>query len=220
MLTFKQYLYEEDEPRKKAKEVAEIIIRDCSPFLKEIGDNLHKTPLYRGSIKTHYGLTRLSVRKNRIPKDTSKEMHDVLNSALEQLSGIYYRSQAVFATSSKRIAYDYGHLNLLFPIGNFDYAWSPLVDDAYSWFAEGEHSEAVIRGLLKFDRANMSKYYNDVYDFIVSGKAEYKFNKGMKDAAVSDREIMINCDEYYLVPAWGDFNDYALEVLDFLNILR
>lgn len=214
MITFKQYLYEDEEKKISAAQAAEIIKRDCSPFLKEIGDKL---PLYRGTTKKIYGLTKLKVRKNRIPKDTSEEIHTILNDSFKFLSGIYYRSEAIFVTGSRRIAYDYGNLYMIFPIGKFNYAWSSLVEDAFSWFAEGENSEVVTNGIIKYDPNDLQKYYDDLYDFILSGKAEYKFDTGLQQAAASGREIMIKCDEYYLVPASTDFTEYAAEVLALLK---
>lgn len=200
MLTFKQYLLEQNnsiENTSTAEEVAEIIKRDCAPFLKEICDKL---PLYRGSKKLLLWTTKMSVRKDRKPMDASLELHNTLNTALQELSGINYRTEAVFATGSRRSAYDYGNSYLFFPIGKFNYAWSPLITDAYTFFGQGSDSEAVESGELVYYPENRSKYLDDVFDYVMSGKAMYKFDTGLRDAATSKNEIMFACDEYYLVP--------------------
>ena len=216
MITFKQYLQEQtDEYLDDPSQIASIIKRDCLPFLREIGDKL---PLYRGILSRHSTLTRRKVRKDRIPKDTSKEVHHVLNLAFKQLSGINYRSEAVFVTHNKNVALDYGAIHMIFPIGNFDYAWSPKINDAFEWFAQGDLSNAVLKKQIEYDPENLNKYYDDVFEFIVSGKAKYKFNTGLQDAAAWRQEIMIHCDEYYALPAWGSYDDLASDVLEILKV--
>lgn len=215
MLTFKQFLYEEE---KSAEEIAEIIKRDCLPFLKEWKNY---RPLFRGS-KIDGNFQKFTVDKNRKPKHTNQEIHDALNDAMYKLTGTYYRSEAVFATGDRRMSEEYGTPCLFFPIGHYSYLWSYKVVDAYNWFnlplSGFSQNYAVKSGYVKADPfKDMQSYLEQLKQFIISPAAGYVHNGELHEAIETGHEIMFACDSYYLVAADDISNDsIANRVLELL----
>lgn len=170
---------------------AQMLIRDCGPFLQSGGLEL---PLYRGlrlaDVKAPDYPMR--VHKNRRPKDSSIRLHDAFNGYLHEKFGIKYRSQAVFASGDSDEAASYGRLMTIFPIGNFDYCWSPMVKDLYN------DLPYKIEDLLNTANPRAIEVLNQWLD-----ENHYRHNVSMADfgqAIMSKNEIMIHCDNYYALP--------------------
>ena len=123
MITFKQFLTEEKNEL-SLEEAASIIKSRCQKYLKL------KIHLYRG-IKESMGAFEGEVRKNRIPKDTSQTGHAILNEFFKKAFGVAARSESLFVTPSRGIASGYGVAYEIFPLDDFDYIWSPILQDAY-----------------------------------------------------------------------------------------
>ena len=122
-MRLKQYLKE----GKDSKEILAILYEDCFPFLKEIKGT--DEFLYRGvSLSVSDILKRTTRLEDRRPKDTPEWMHEVLNNAFESKFGWPARN-GVFATSDIDDAEKYGTAYLFFPIGKYEYVWSPTVED-------------------------------------------------------------------------------------------
>lgn len=144
MTTFKQFLTEIafDEAQQQLEEVAELIKRDCQPWLKEAGKNL----FYRGLDSKSSGgylkplfdtdlFLKGSVRNDRSPKDSPNWLHDALNDYFISKVGVPLRSASLFIAADYGLASNYGKTYMIFPIGNFNYAWSKLTaDPAYEMF--------------------------------------------------------------------------------------
>jgi hypothetical protein len=139
------------------EEAAKIICRDCSKWLRESGGTL----FYRGVnldkfsrdpssfkrtpiVKLTSGelgylgdemMVRVSVPRNRKPSDSPQWLHDVMDENLVKNTGIPFRSRSIFAVGNYTVASDYGAPYAIFPIGDFDYAWSKVMDDpAYTFY--------------------------------------------------------------------------------------
>lgn len=213
--SFKQFLYEE---QKSAEEIAEMIKRDCSPFLKEWRNY---RPLFRGS-KIDGNFQKFIVDKNRKPKHTNQEIHDALNDGMYDLTGIHYRTEAVFTTGDRRMAEEYGTPCLFFPIGHYNYLWSYKVNDAYNWFnlplSAASQNYAVRSGAVKADPfKDMQSYLTQLKQFIVSPAAGYVHNSDLHEAIETGHEIMFACNSYYLITAY-DISDQSVanQVLELL----
>jgi hypothetical protein len=136
MITFKQFLREDDKEFYKSdmiNHVAEWINRDCSQFLSA-SNGKH---LYRG-LKVYHpdgGLPlamRISHPTDRAPKDSGSLFNDIFNKSIEQKFGVAdIRKKTIFATGDARQARQYGPLFFFFPIGEFQFAYSPSVTDSY-----------------------------------------------------------------------------------------
>jgi hypothetical protein len=139
MITFKQFLSEIQTASSDGEQAAKLVFENCKPFLKESEFHFTKPDinygvgaLYRGmnDVKLHR-LTEVSGTRLRSPKDSSKEMHELLDDYFDYKFGYRYRSRGVFCSGKESIAESYGQACLIFPIGNFKYAFSKQIEDAY-----------------------------------------------------------------------------------------
>lgn len=114
------------------------IKKDCAPFLSQREGNF----LYRGMKiprtggdwlrKIDKNFYIIATQVNRKPVDSSSELHNALNTVMAERTGIPVRSNCVFVAGNQFFAEDYGSIKLIFPIGEFHFAWSPNVIDAFT----------------------------------------------------------------------------------------
>lgn len=197
-----QDLFEEENPSLLA-----LIKTKCSSFLSESGK---KGLLYRGASNpgTFMGLYQTSdgnsaqvysktARKDRKPLNTNVEISNVLDDWFEKNIGFRARSQAVFAfpEGNKRFAEEYGGAHcVIFPIGNFSYAWSPLVTDLYEVAFGALGNSKGLNAEFKLEDGSPNLEAIDVF----MKKLKYT-NKQLPRALKSKREIMLNCNEFIAV---------------------
>lgn len=140
MISFKQFLAEADDVanwRKDVEAIAEIIKRDCGPYIAQSGGRF----MYRGFYPSAEKLAPVSdkvpqkmmtlgtVRKDRRPKDSPQWLHDLMNKKLVEKTGHPLRSQSLFTIGKLDNAEKYGVGHIIFPIGDFTYAWSEKIAD-------------------------------------------------------------------------------------------
>ncbi len=183
MTTFKQFLteIEFDEAQQQLEEVAELIKRDCQPWLKEAGKNL----FYRGLDSKSSGgylkplfdtdlFLKGSVRNDRRPKDSPNWLHDALNDYFISKVGVPLRSASLFVAADYGLASNYGKTYMIFPIGNFNYAWSKhTADPAYEMFMSAAHdntppsqttaAEAISKNFMAFLKKEKPNEYKEAY---------------------------------------------------------
>ena len=109
----------------------EFIQKNCQQYIRENPD-WKIDPLYRG-IQTNSEIQILSVRKDRRPMDSSEFYHNLFNKAFEANGIAANRSNSIFCSGWAKIAKRYGKVNVVLPIGEFKYAWSPTISDLYSY---------------------------------------------------------------------------------------
>lgn len=107
--------------------------KNCQPYLNEL--NCFENPshaLFRGTnnVKLFNGPVVVKPRLNRKPMNTQIHAHEILTKAFTELGFVANRNNSFFA-GSKSEAKSYGHLTAIFPIGNFNYTYSPLIEDLY-----------------------------------------------------------------------------------------
>lgn len=128
----KEFLVEDE---KDAKVMANLILRDCKPYLEQISYNIKEYPLYRGVPDSRLTFGALPNPENRPSRDTPTKIHEAMDNWFEKKFGIRYRSNALFVTGDKNMTSDYyagmtyGDLLLIFPIGDFRFCWSTKADD-------------------------------------------------------------------------------------------
>jgi len=114
---------------KKLYPVATTLIQSCGSFLSSINYNLHKFAVFRGLHHTTNGLFKIPCPVMRQPRDTPPEAHEAADNWFFQNFGISYRSNALFGTGSFNQAKEYGYVSAMFPIGDFNFCYSPIIDD-------------------------------------------------------------------------------------------
>ena len=219
MITFRQFL---NEQTFTPEEASELIIAHCHPFLAQSGfdpSNLNDTALFRG-VGDYVELPMFSKQTRwmrRNPVDTNRYIHNELNKYFDEAFGVEYRSESFFATGSEKIAENYGHTFLVFPIGHFKFIWSPIIEDAYSYFAQpnpdGIHHMSDVLG------KDISRHDDDFVDEIAEYlRKEHPYKStNLSEAITSRHEIMVHCDSYYALRYDGrlpdEFTEKVLELL-------
>lgn len=192
------------------KEVLSIIEQKCNPFLKQVNTS---QLLYRGSLSSIVGepYDIRNVKKNRIPTDMPLEIHSILDQWFQEKFNHKFRSNATFVTSARKIAAMYGDPYAFFPIGDFKFVWSPEVDDLFGNLQRFIRTKLnqnpefnSLRNALANDKKQTFEY---VKKFI--NNAKYT-NKNLTNAATSNNEIMIHCDQYVVVKPYV-FNSQLFE---------
>lgn len=180
MKTWREKLYENDrdEDNQKADRAVALIIEHCQEWIKACGGRV----AWRGVRQVAHGIIIAPVRKDRRPLSSSSDMHQAFQQALGDCPA--HRENSAFITGDDRRTIAYGSTYAAFPMGAFNFAWSPDVRDAYS-----------IHTLGKWDNP------------------EYKCNQDLPDALRSGHEIIVACEKILLVPAhiWDPYVKYKLK---------
>jgi len=182
------FLNEYDEQAWTEQEWAKIVKTikwDCKPFLTQAKGKI----LFRGLGYARDDFMKKTVRlSDRVPKDMPEEIHNKLNKFFVMKHGAPFRN-ALFLSGDNAQADEYGSLYRIYPIGNFEFLWSPAVNDlfsswedyAYGWDAEYGYPEE-----------NLRDFHNEIL------KNNYTTNDLAK-AIGSGNEIMLRCKSYYAI---------------------
>ena len=228
MISFKHFLNEDSTSNLTPEEAARQVAKMCKPYLKMSGfkydDGAITNGLYRGFTGTSDFITELSAPRARQPRNASITLHNILDRYLLDKFKYPYRSKGVFCVGSRAAAKSYGRVHLMFPIGSFKFAYSTGIEDAYADFEGSAGSLPVLHELILSD---MSKEVDQMIDnhgeftnvegllravrdyekpdlwFKLVDKWLRKTNPysdtNLKRAIKSGTEIMMQCDNYYLV---------------------
>ncbi|GAB3739926.1 hypothetical protein GCM10028794_24070 [Silanimonas algicola] len=157
-----------------------LVQRDCKPFLSVLGAAAR--PLYRGMSEQHDHVTVLDVRRDRQPKNMPRTIHAAADSWFSEKFGVRYRGAGLFCTGDRAQAAEHGYVYKIFPIGGFQFCWSPGVRDLSEW--------AKREGRLQLPPA----------DFVAAlDSLDYR-EEGLAEALASGCEVMVACRSYYAVP--------------------
>jgi len=180
--------------------LAYAIRKDCKQYLNENPEPIYNA-LYRGigGHKKKYimpNLIKKNVRLgNRDPADMPTYLHMEINQYFKDYHGAPFRN-AMFCTGSDVEASGYGAEFVIFPIGNFEYIWSPKIDDL--WTAYDSFTTA-----LGVNLSSGTALYDKFVDDVVYN-ADWE-TTNLIEAISSKHEIMIRCKSYY-----GIKYDYAV----------
>jgi len=131
MKNYNKFIYEQNTfDGFDVDEIVKVIQEDCKPYLDKFD-----TALFRGMNINSEDSAVFSLFdrfKHREPRTTSIEAHTVLDNVFNEEFGWKARSEGVFVDQNFGNEYGSG-LYLFFPRGDFDYLWSPKVEDLLSY---------------------------------------------------------------------------------------
>jgi hypothetical protein len=215
MITFKEFLAEEDQPQT----LVDFVQEHCQPFLKYAGLTAEQAvepanSLWRGMHRAGGEPVHLEVdgepqlctirttRKDRIPLDTHPDVNDAMNAWFKKEYGYNARNEGIFCfgANGKNMAQDFGRSYNIYPIGKIHALWSDKVVDL----------AGTISGALQLANAGpiskdtdytpemKAKMVRAVRDSL--NRQNYR-DDGLLEAIHSDkpREILIECDSYLAV---------------------
>jgi len=124
------------------------------------------------------------------------EMHNAFNAMLSLIKSPVTRSNSIFVGDYGSAGY-YGDRYAIFPIGNFEYAWSPPYEDLLMLKADElarytkkrfveKHSHGGYIYLAPLDDPK-------TYD-LAKVKNLFDINTGLQNALHTNHEVMIKCD--------------------------
>ena len=146
--------------------------------------------LFSGRKKT-IGWFKDSVRKDRNPRDTPREIHYLLDDMFKDKFGVRARTNSIFCYNDHFKALQYGDPYYIFPVGKYTAIWSTSISDLYIklkaifggrtidiWDSLHDDLKKKYLSHLKNESNIMGSYTDN----------PYKYNNG--------REIMLCCKEY------------------------
>ena len=242
MISFKQFLAEDDASSVTPLEAAKYVVEHCQDFLKEINFNISHNEnyarisspmLYRGM--GNFALNKgyvLSGARPRTPIDSSKDLTETLDEYFKKRFGYEYRKKGVFCSGSGGFAGNYGNVFLIFPTDGFDAIWSEEIEDAYTALDYRKNGETPVfarRICLAMNEDNpfaneelgeddqWKEWYRIVWQWLEE-------HHPYKDADILNGmlckvkpEIMLRCKEYVAIPRDGAFmHEFVEEMLELL----
>lgn len=180
-----------------------VIQRDCASFLSQVEDPFS---LYKGA-GAGYRFEKKQVRlDNRRPVEMDSVYHDAVNKYMTYKFGAPFRN-ALFVFGSAGEAEFFGNVHSIFPIGEFEFLWSPLVND------------------LNYKVNSMIVHNNPVPDWdgwiadhdaqaLVRGVAGGLYqNTDLQEGIDSGNEIMVRCKDYYIMAFAGPQKTGQLQLM-------
>lgn len=194
---------------------AEAIASKCKPYLGLVKDNLAKRLLFRGITKSddiqYEKLFLKRVRKDRKPRDTANDIHELINKYFERKFKIPFRSTSLFVTADPQYAAGYsntGFVAIIFPIGKFHYCYSPMVSDlTVKYLSKGRilkkegkiPSDVVFSANTEMISGKLLNPIDEKYNTLIMDSLGYKMDTDFNGIFTQefDPEVMIDCNEYY-----------------------
>lgn len=210
MTTFKEFLLEDEQT------LISFLNENCQPLIKEVGDikKYLKNPLLRGSrtlsqkekislnnkhvfINGFIGTTRI----DRKPKDTFAFITKFVDDTLEDKFGWKPRTQGLFVSSEYETVRDYGRVFAIFPIGEFEFLYSPKIKDlTINLSKKLKTANPLWKSYSSYGGISMPPE-EDYPDMLkeVNKAIKYFTNKDLNMAIELQSEISIKCSKYLAI---------------------
>lgn len=178
----------------------------CRPWLAASENGAEV--VYRGVKNAeHLGSFIKKTRTDRKPLDSVPTAHEIYNTLLQHAGSKANRSNSVFTTGYKLEAAEYGKVYIVFPIGEFNYVWSPKYED---WTREFDYHDVEL--LLKPEMFAYAADHGEIHNgrlsmpillSLIDNKNNFRFgaldkilkvNKDLVHGINSGHEIMIQCE--------------------------
>lgn len=217
MESFGEYLISEQETsdvdETTWEKVKEVLKKKCKPVLRDLKRGgvedlpfIGKWTRFNGPVKIR------KTRKDRMPKDTPGDVHEIFNEMLYEYTGVYGRSETIFATGKFTQADSYGNVYYVLPVGKYNVVWNPDVDDLYSlWDSNSSFTWAidVMSGNPpEIDPRDIEDEWERIYGEGEQGYWEYSditVDSPEKDAAVAEVLEILELDPDV---SFSDTRDY------------
>lgn len=194
MKTFKQFLNEGDSFD------LEQFKTDCQFMLNIMSksDQPNKEILYHGSGTRVFDYRIMQWKEREGPRDTPQRIHNAVNDYFKERLGHPIRNW-LFTTGNKKYAAQYGRgvALAIFPIGEFQWVYSPAVKDLTVILQGFKDSTAENTDLSAHEVDERSQ--NSLIDHIQD--STWVMNRQLDRGIARNVEIMIKCNEFYAVNA-------------------
>ena len=161
------------------REVEDRVQRECQPFLSLLGRS--GLSLYRGIDPRAPEVFEGRVDRARQPKNMPIPLHEAADAWFSRKFGVRFRGAALFCTGNAATASSHGRLYRIYPVGGFQFCWSPSVGDLHVWVTQNALLDGPPAAL--FESLKELDYRED----------------GLAEAITSGCEIMVACSRFYAV---------------------
>lgn len=199
MTRFITYINEEN-----IDKVREDINKLCKPYIRKLRQYKDNKFLFSGRKFSSSDVIKGKVRRDRKPKDTPLEIHELLDKQFYKEFGIKARSQSLFCVQKYQYTKSYGTPYYIFPIGDYTTIWAVRIDDLYEWL-KGEigehtsrrsefyhvHGDDIIDGWRSID--NTEEILDIIEDMDIPN---YYSSRDYQKLSKDTNEIMLHCKEY------------------------
>jgi len=167
------------------------VLSECKPYIDILKDCKKGKLFVRGINEKNIDIQKFEMLDSRQPKDTFIDSHNMFNTFFYDNFGWNVRD-GVFCYMTKTYITGYGAENyFIFPIGNFEYCWSPDVTDLFTRFEEEINGNYEDPGW-----EDEEEWIDFVRDIVIP--KEYKIDNVCK--SYDSNEISLNCrNGYYVV---------------------
>jgi len=181
-------------------EALDAALSGCTPYFQTVDRDsaLTDMALYRGDRRFNWEQSYdpfriVEVSQSRKPVNTRKEVHAIIDNWCFEQFGIRFRSASLFCSNNEFTAATYGSVGIVVPVGEFNYLWSPKIDDLFISVARGDAHDRIVAGEEPLNQIIIS----------ILEQAEYQFNTGLPAAIDCGNEIMVACKTAVIVnPIW------------------
>ena len=169
------------------KKVLEAIKNECQPYISQIndmdGNRLRRGMTFNADVKK---MNAVGDGRNETEDDVEWELF--ANKWLSKKFGFNARTEAVYCAGGVPMAKRYGLAYSIFPIGNFEFVWSPVVEDLYYPFKQSGGDINAVKEALE--------------------TGQYT-NQNLQAAVDAQRhEIMVHCPQGYYAVRDDVFDDW------------
>lgn len=226
MITFKQYLQE-----KNGDDLVAYLRKNCLTAVHDMIDadkffwRGQKRPLNYFSYKwgeRDVDMIVQAPRDDRIPRDTPKWAHKVVDDYFEKKFGMRARQTSLFTYHNVSEAHGYGQVHLIIPFGN-DYTclWGPNTDDLtvelFPDLESGEANEHLLPGPAVWWKKTYPELgLDDITDEMREDRltfmlddTTFKLTGGQQALKGALGEILIQCEHYVAIPV-GQFGGISV----------
>ncbi len=169
-------------------ELLAILQKDCAKWLEES----QLLPVYRGSkmVSDYEDFIKIKNRPHKQDPDVPPTLQKKFDSLLESQGFGALLRNSTHVINDLAEAQNYGRVFVIFPIGNYEITWSPVVK--------------CLMGSL---------YYNGAVISTVEKLVPTYRNSNLIDAIFSGNEILIKCNYYYKIDfdLWCDISKHHLK---------
>lgn len=206
-MRFKHFLNESRSPEQFD---LDLFLKDCAPFLREIrGIPAKYLPKHgTNTAPDHWDIVQQKIRRG--PRDSSAEMHDAVNDIFDQKFNWHARTDAIFISGDAQRSRSYGPLCTIFPIGEYDYLWSPQVEDLYVEYTLAKDKYLVPERDINYSEVRRLATQDTIEKV---RHAHWHFNDALQDGLRDGFEIMLRAKKYYFIADWSPVHTWLIDAL-------
>jgi hypothetical protein len=164
---------------------------DCRFYLEQM--NGINNFLFHGTKRSPTDFKIGIFKEREGPRDSPHGLHAGVNSVFQKNFGFPFRN-GLFTTSCKSDARVYGELNVIFPIGKFEWLCNTGSDFTDLTLMLG-HSD-LVPGMKLMDPARVDIANANLIEIVEKSK-DWLHNTDLVKCVESENEIMLKCDKYY-----------------------